>query len=51
MITGLFGARSVTSNLRGGLEEASATQKVIARRVAGALNQSNVLVIYDVGTQ
>jgi hypothetical protein len=40
MITGLFGARSVTSNLRGGLEEASATQKVIARRVAGALNQS-----------
>jgi hypothetical protein len=40
MISGLFGQGSVTNTLRGGLAEASATHKVIADRVANALQQS-----------
>lgn len=36
MIRSLFGANTVTSMLRGGLEEASATQRGIAARVARA---------------
>lgn len=41
MIRGLFGAASVSSALRGGLEEASATQREIGRRVAGAIATSS----------
>jgi hypothetical protein len=40
MIRGLFGPSSVSAMLRGGLEEASATHRVIADRVAGALSSS-----------
>ena len=36
MIRGLFGPTSVTSQLRGGLEEASATHRAIAERIARA---------------
>lgn len=35
MIRSLFGASSLSNMLRGGLEEASATHRVIADRVAG----------------
>lgn len=41
MIRSLFGTGSVTDRLRGGLEETSATQKIIADRVAGALQSSS----------
>jgi len=41
MLKGLFGASSVTSMLRGGLEETSATHRAIAARVAGALDASS----------
>ncbi|NOT07889.1 MAG: hypothetical protein HOP28_06750 [Gemmatimonadales bacterium] len=40
MVPSLFGAGSVTTNLRGGLDEASATHRAISTRVAGALQQS-----------
>lgn len=40
MIKGLFGAGSVTSMLRGGLEETSATHRTIAARVSNALASS-----------
>lgn len=40
MIKGLFGNGTVTSMLRGGLEETSATHRAIAARVANALNTS-----------
>ncbi len=40
MIRDLFGPNTVTSLLRGGLEEASATHRVIAERVSGALDSS-----------
>lgn len=40
MIRGLFGASSLSSALRGGLEEASATQRGIGQRVADALATS-----------
>jgi flagellar basal body rod protein FlgB len=40
MIRGLFGDASLSARLRGGLEEASATQRGIGRRVADALQVS-----------
>lgn len=40
MMRGLFGNGSLSSMLRGGLEEASATHRAIAQRVAGALGAS-----------
>lgn len=40
MIRGLFGAGSVTATLRGGLEEAAATHRTIADRVARGLGRS-----------
>lgn len=40
MIRGLFGASSLSTSLRGGLEEASATQRDIGRRVADAIAAS-----------
>lgn len=40
MIRGLFGSSSVSSLLRGGLEEASATQRGIGQRVSDALQVS-----------
>jgi flagellar basal body rod protein FlgB len=41
MIRGLFGPTSLTSQLRGGLEEASATHRAIAERVANAAQSSS----------
>jgi flagellar basal body rod protein FlgB len=41
MIKGLFGQGSVSRMLRGGLEEASATHRAIAQRVAGAIDTSS----------
>ncbi len=40
MLRSLFGTGSVSSMLRGGLEEASATQRAIAQRVANVLGTS-----------
>ena len=40
MIKSLFGSGSLTSALRGGLEEASATHRAIAQRVSNALQAS-----------
>jgi flagellar basal body rod protein FlgB len=40
MIRGLFGNSTISAALRGGLEEASATQRGIGRRVADALAAS-----------
>jgi len=40
MLRSLFGAGTLSSMLRGGLEETSATHRTIARRVAGALGVS-----------
>ena len=40
MIRGIFGDSSLSARLRGGLEEASATQRGIGRRVAEALQAS-----------
>jgi hypothetical protein len=41
MLRGLFGTNAITSALRGGLEELSATHRTIANRVAGALEASS----------
>jgi hypothetical protein len=41
MLRGLFGTSAITNALRGGLEELSATHRVIADRVAGALDASS----------
>ncbi len=41
MLKALFGPSTVTSMLRGGLEETSATHKAIAQRVANALSASS----------
>ena len=41
MIKGLFGNSTVPGALRAGLDQASATQKAIAARVAGALSSSS----------
>ena len=41
MLRALFGPSTLTSMLRGGLEEASATHRAIAQRVAGALQASS----------
>lgn len=41
MLKSLFGPSTLTSMLRGGLEETSATHRGIAARVAGALDQSS----------
>jgi hypothetical protein len=41
MLKALFGSSSLTSMLRGGLEEVSATQRAIAARVAGDLGSSS----------
>lgn len=41
MISGLFGQGSLTNTLRGGLEEASATHRAIADRVANSLERSS----------
>lgn len=40
MIQGLFGAGSITHTLRGGLEEAAATHRTIAERVARGIGRS-----------
>ena len=40
MIRGIFGGTSIASQLRGGLEEASATQRGIGQRVADAMKVS-----------
>jgi flagellar basal body rod protein FlgB len=40
MLRALFGPDSLTARLRGGLEELSATQRGIGRRVAGATDAS-----------
>jgi hypothetical protein len=40
MIRGLFGVSTLPSRLRGGLEEASATQRGIGQRVADAMKVS-----------
>ena len=40
MIPGLFGTSSLSSALRGGLQEASATQRGIGQRVADAMQYS-----------
>ena len=40
MLQSLFGPGTVSSMLRGGLEETSATQRAIAQRVANALQVS-----------
>ncbi len=41
MLKALFGPSTLTSMLRGGLEETSATHRAIAQRVAGALQASS----------
>jgi flagellar basal body rod protein FlgB len=41
MIKSLFGPSSITSQLRGGLEEVSATHRAIADRVASATQASS----------
>jgi flagellar basal body rod protein FlgB len=41
MLRELFGPSTLTSQLRGGLEETSATHRVIADRVANALQSSS----------
>jgi hypothetical protein len=41
MLKALFGPDTITSRLRGGLEETSATQKTIAARVSRALTASS----------
>lgn len=43
MLKGLFGSNSLTKALRGGLEELSATHRVIAERVAGTLDASSTV--------
>jgi hypothetical protein len=41
MISGLFGQGAVTRTLRGGLDEAAATHRAIAERVARGLERSS----------
>ncbi len=41
MLKALFGPSTLTTMLRGGLEETSATHRTIADRVAGAVNSSS----------
>jgi flagellar basal body rod protein FlgB len=48
MIRGLFGQSSLSSLLRGGLEETSATQRGIGRRVADALATSTTTSFTEV---
>jgi flagellar basal body rod protein FlgB len=47
MLKALFGPSTMTSMLRGGLEEASATHRAIAQRVAGALPASSSVKFPD----
>jgi flagellar basal body rod protein FlgB len=47
MLKALFGPSTLTSMLRGGLEEASATHRAIAERVAGALSASSSVEFPD----
>jgi flagellar basal body rod protein FlgB len=47
MLRGLFGPSALTSMLRGGLEETSATHRVIADRVANALDSSSATSFSD----
>jgi flagellar basal body rod protein FlgB len=47
MLKALFGPSTLTSMLRGGLEEASATHRAIAQRVAGALSSSSSVKFPD----
>src|SRR5690606_22818320 len=47
MIRGLFDNSSLTAQLRGGLEEASATQRGIGRRVSEALMASTTTAFTD----
>jgi flagellar basal body rod protein FlgB len=47
MLKALFGPSTMTSMLRGGLEEASATHRAIAQRVAGALSASSSVQFPD----
>jgi flagellar basal body rod protein FlgB len=47
MLKALFGPSTLTSMLRGGLEEASATHRAIAQRVAGALPASSSVKFPD----
>ncbi len=47
MLKGLFGPDSLTYMLRGGLEEASATERAIGARVAGALAASSSVGFSD----
>jgi hypothetical protein len=47
MLKALFGPSTLTSMLRGGLEEASATHRAIAQRVAGALQSSSSVEFPD----
>ena len=47
MLKALFGPTTLTSMLRGGLEEASATHRAIAQRVAGALPASSNVSFTD----
>jgi flagellar basal body rod protein FlgB len=47
MIRGLFGTATLPSLLRGGLEEASATQRGIGRRVADAIAASTTTGFAD----
>jgi len=47
MLKALFGPSTMTGMLRGGLEEASATHRAIAQRVAGALSASSSVEFPD----
>jgi len=40
MLKGLFGAQSIAPQLRAGLDDATATHRAIAARVAGAIESS-----------
>jgi hypothetical protein len=47
MLKALFGSQSLTHQLRGGLEEVSATHRAIAARVAGAIDRSSTMDFSD----
>ena len=47
MLRGLFGTNAITSALRGGLEELSATHRAIADRVAVSLEASSSVDFAD----
>ena len=47
MLKGLFGPNTLTAKLRGGLEEATATHRGIAQRVASALESSSATEFAD----